>query len=403
MRSFSPGYRNQKTPTRRSRRILILFAVLVIAMTGVIFYLKSRPATVVSVENKPAETKNIPADKAEGNYLFNGTVVLARAVENQARGDYDQPFSGLYTFSPEKYDAWFSDFECPVTNQNIPYRQQVENTMFNCRPEFLPSYRKYFEFANIAGNHTLDLGQDGYKQTVKNLENAGIVPLGNYSPRVKEDICEVVPLKIRLKKAGRELKDKTTLPVAICAFHYFSFDPEPGEIETIKAYSEKMPVFALQQIGTEYVASAGPDQVDVARRLIDNGADFVIGNSPHWVQNSEVYKGKLIAYSTGNFIFDQLDSETNRGVSIAVNMSVDYDDNLAKWLALSEKCRPRYDSCLEEAKKQNLQKVSAKYKFEAIGNTNGYRQITKKADPTTQAAILKRLNWDATLRALGQR
>ena len=79
----------------------------------------------------------------------------------------------------------------------------------------------------------------------------------------------------------------------------------------MKKYADIMPVVGLMQVGQEYVAKAGSDQEFVGRSIIDGGAEFVIGNSPHWVQNSDVYKNKLIFYSTGNFIFDQLDKETN--------------------------------------------------------------------------------------------
>ncbi len=384
---------------RRGNKLIFILLIAVIAFGGYLLLNKDKneptPASSIPTQTAPSNTP----DEISGNYLFNGTVVLARSVAKQAGSDYSQPFRGLDTFSPEKYDAWMADFECPSTLEDISYEQQVANTMFNCRPEFLPAYRKYFQFANIAGNHTQDLGVDGYKETVKHLIDADIIPIGNYTPRAKEDICEVIALPVRLK--GGE-QNTAELPVAFCAFHYFAFEPEPGEIETIQKYAAKMPVFAFMHIGTEYVATAGDNQVDVAHRLIDNGADFVIGNSPHWVQNSEVYRGKLIVYSTGNFIFDQIDPETQRGVSIAVNMSAKYDDNLAKWLALAGKCRPRHDNCLELATSQNLQKIPAAYKFDAIGNTNGHLKVTQKAPPSVQAAIEQRLNWSQTLRELGQ-
>ena len=59
-----------------------------------------------------------------------------------------------------------------------------------------------------------------------------------------------------------------------------------------------------------------PDNpVELGHLMIDSGADFVIGNHPHWVQGVEIYKGKLITYAHGNFIFDQTWSEeTQEGV-----------------------------------------------------------------------------------------
>ena len=54
------------------------------------------------------------------------------------------------------------------------------------------------------------------------------------------------------------------------------------------------------------------DPVTIGHDAIDWGADIVIGNHPHWYQGVEVYKGKLITYAHGNFVFDQMWSEDTR-------------------------------------------------------------------------------------------
>jgi len=69
--------------------------------------------------------------------------------------------------------------------------------------------------------------------------------------------------------------------------------------------------------GQEYVSKPNADQIRVAHALIDAGADMVIATHPHWVQGAEVYKGHLIAYSLGNFVFDQTWSvETQEGAAL---------------------------------------------------------------------------------------
>jgi poly-gamma-glutamate synthesis protein (capsule biosynthesis protein) len=44
----------------------------------------------------------------------------------------------------------------------------------------------------------------------------------------------------------------------------------------------------------------------IGHLAVDDGADLVIGNHPHAVQGVEIYKGRLIAYAHGNFVFDQM-------------------------------------------------------------------------------------------------
>jgi len=57
--------------------------------------------------------------------------------------------------------------------------------------------------------------------------------------------------------------------------------------------------------GTEYETAHNPEQERIYHAAIDAGADMVVGHHPHVVQDIEQYKGKWIAYSLGNFIFDQ--------------------------------------------------------------------------------------------------
>ncbi len=337
----------------------------------------------------------------EGRYLFNGTIVLARAVEKSAAGNYDQPFSQLSTFQPENYDAWLADLECPVTAENVSYEQQVANLVFNCRKDWLPSFAKHFKFVNLANNHTSDMGAGGFLETQKNLDEAGVQIVGNYDPANAKDACEVMALPVRVVDKEGKITKKD-LPTAFCAFHYFFRKPNPGEMDIVKHYSDIMPTFGLMHVGVEYLPTAGAEQQNVAHSLIDLGSDFVIGNSPHWVQNSEVYKGKPIFYSTGNFIFDQIDYETQRGLSIDVGIKSEYDENLAKWLELGAQCKKRGDSCLELAKQQGLTKPKLKFTYEPVGSLGGNRRVTAKADATLQAAIEDRLGWATTRQQLGQ-
>jgi poly-gamma-glutamate synthesis protein (capsule biosynthesis protein) len=67
--------------------------------------------------------------------------------------------------------------------------------------------------------------------------------------------------------------------------------------------------------GEEYTSQPTDRQKQLAYFAIDNGADLIIGNHPHWIQPLEIYKNKLILYALGNFIFDQMWSEeTKEGI-----------------------------------------------------------------------------------------
>jgi poly-gamma-glutamate synthesis protein (capsule biosynthesis protein) len=286
----------------------------------------------------------------------------------------------------------------------VPYQEQIDRLRFNCRPEFLPGLTKYFSIFDLANNHTGDQdGQVGVASTRKYLQEAGVQYFGNYDPTILNDICEVISLPVRLQKVN-STEEKASLPIAFCGWHYFNYNrgPTEAELAVAKKYSEIMPVFAFAEIGNEYQASASASQRTIARQIIDTGAEFVFANNPHWVQDSEVYNGKLIVYSLGNFIFDQIDGETQRGVSIDATITVPYDDNVAKWITLGPNCASFQDTCLDQATKRGLKKVDIKLVYTPIANENGAQKITRKASAQIQKAVEERLNWAAVSKQLGQ-
>src|SRR5262249_302529 len=116
--SSSHGHRSK----RRLITLLSLTLLLVAGGAAAFVYLRRQPVvrpetptTIVKQPGKP-DVKTV-----NGRYLLNGTVTWARAVEQSAHGDYAQPFSQLYTLQRDTYDAWSTDFECPITNNVVPY------------------------------------------------------------------------------------------------------------------------------------------------------------------------------------------------------------------------------------------------------------------------------------------
>lgn len=408
MRNWEPSYHSNQN----NRRKLVkygLIAAAVITVFLIAFYVLAKDDDTASERSvkEPEQAQPDEYSRVKGKYIFSGTIVLGRAVEKaalNADGTYDnaQPFSGLSQLNYNQYDAGVIDLECPSTGRRVSYEESVANLVFDCHPDWFSELGKYYQIMNIAGNHTYDAGADGFQKTVANIQDSGLQAVGHYSPREKDDICEVVALPARLQKTdGGE--EEGTLPMAFCSYHYqFEFQPQPGELETIKEYSKIMPVVGLMHAGAEYQPKASIQQQQYAKRMIDNGAEFVIGNGAHWVQDTEVYKDKLIVYSTGNFIFDQIEYETRLGLSIAASMTADYDKNIAGWLKLGKNCAARDDKCFETAKNKGLKRYSPKFEFDAVSTFGGYQRVTEKASPEQEQDILERANWKETLEELGQ-
>jgi poly-gamma-glutamate synthesis protein (capsule biosynthesis protein) len=186
------------------------------------------------------------------------------------------------------------------------------------------------------------------------------------------------------------------------AYHGFIRRPPPEAIAVMQRYSRIMPVVAMPHAGKEYVAAPDQLKTELYRSMIDSGADVVIGDHPHWVQTTESYKGRLIVYSMGNFIFDQqLRPEMTRSAGIQVLLSVDGAEKklLTGWTELAKTCTTYHDDCLIRAEQQKLTKLPYTMKYGVVG-TDDYGKIVKPASPEVQAGILERLNWSQTMTQL---
>lgn len=311
------------------------------------------------------------------------------------------PFSRLNEFHRDQYDAWIAGLECPTVAGFSQTSAQEDATLsFNCSPSYLPEAAKWFTAFTLANNHTDNQGPEGFTETRQHLKENGIQYFGNYDPAVTQDACEVLAIPATVTYDDGSTK-KQPLPLAFCAYHGVFKIPSTESIAQISKYAAHFPVVVMPHMGKEYVAS--PDQLkqSLYRAMIDQGADMVLGDHPHWVQTSEAYKGRPIIYSMGNFMFDQQDStEVTRSAAIDVTLKADDTDGmLARWLALGEDCRAFQDSCLEKAEQQNLKKLSSQYSIGIVG-TNDAGKITKPATDAQTNAILDRLQWSTTKKQL---
>ena len=349
-------------------------------------------APAVSVAPEPVD------ERISGRYLMVGTVVWDQGIESASQRadgsfDYGHPFAGLPTYQPETYDAWVADLECPISSDDVPSALGDVTFEFNCLPEFLPYAQEYFQFFNLANGHSANSGRPKLEATRRLLETTGIQHFGDPEPDRQELSCEVVALPVKLHDASGA-DQAAQLPAAFCAWHYFHRLPREGEIERLAEYGELMPVFAFLHMGAEYAPEADGYQQAMARRAIDAGADVVIANNPHWVQNAELYEGKLIVYSTGNFIFGQaFNEEVKRSANIIVEAGVAWDEALSGWLALGPECAAFGDDCLARAQAAGLAGFKFELDFDVVA---GYltRQQQAVADDAVQAAGRQRLGWD---------
>lgn len=157
--------------------------------------------------------------------------------------------------------------------------------------------------ANLANNHSTNYGLQGLKETATTLTNNRIKPFGldqeiGYIDVKGKKIALVGFVELGNKWAG--INNATNENVASLVS---------------KAHRTADVVIVAFHWGVEYTRKPTENQVELAHIAIDNGADIVLGNHPHWIQVNEIYKDKFITYAQGNTIFDQdWSQETKEGV-----------------------------------------------------------------------------------------
>ena len=142
------------------------------------------------------------------------------------------------------------------------------------------------EAANVANNHSHDYGEKSFQDTVNILETNGIQTFGY-------DNVAIMEIKgIRVGMFGiYELDD-----------HLERIPQVKKDIAKLKEQQADI-IVAVFHWSNELVTVPDENQVTLAHLAIDEGADVVVGHHPHVVQGIEKYKGKIIAYSLGNFCF----------------------------------------------------------------------------------------------------
>lgn len=160
-----------------------------------------------------------------------------------------------------------------------------------------------FDVLSVCTNHTMQHGQPALDQTLASLRSRGIAPIGAVSPSLG------VSNKVVLQRGG--------LRIAFAAYNfrpqqYFvappawpapSFDLISNHVATLRTRADV--VIVTLHWGDEFMDHPAPAQIALAHRLVDAGVDAIIGHHTHTLQGVERYRGAVIAYSLGNFVYDQ--------------------------------------------------------------------------------------------------
>ena len=216
------------------------------------------------------------------------------------------------------------NLECPATKIEAPVFKRF---IFRGEPEWLQTLHRHgFTHLNLANNHSIDQGREGLMDTHRNIQRAGMVPIGagaTMNEAVQPVLLADSPRRVYLVPSLRlALENYAYLPDQPCV----SQEPMDSLLERVRmlkrADSTAIVIVSLHW-GGEHTLQPVPRQRVEAHQLIIAGADVIVCHHTHTLQTIEEFRGKKIYYSIGNFIFDQAKPLNSRACMVRLNIKRD--------------------------------------------------------------------------------
>lgn len=276
----------------------------------------SASSSVSTVFNQYKKTKVITPD--EYTVVLVGDMMLDRGVKARVGsvmgGDYNKIFDNIRSVLSGA-DVTFGNLEGSISNVGADTGKPYS---FRFEPEVASAVANAgFDVVSLANNHIFDWGHDSLCATLTNLTAVNVFGVGAGCNKERADQSYV-----------KTFPDGTKIAfLAFTEFYKggFARDETPGlahyDIDNMKQRITDMKekgvdiIFVSFHWGIEYDTRSSKAQQDLAKTLIDSGADVIVGHHPHVAQEVEKYKDSWIIYSLGNFVFDQkFSEETMKGL-----------------------------------------------------------------------------------------
>ena len=291
------------------KTMFIVLNLILALILGIFYYLYNNEYSNDKVLNTKTEK--------EINLTFTGDVILARSVNflTVKNNDFTWAFKNI-AGELKNSDITIINLEspliknCPLSNEGFKFcgdEKNVEGLVY-----------AGIDVVGVSNNHMSNYGDDAVKETISNLEKNNILVSGANTRKI----------------AYKEVNGTKFAFLSLNTIGFVENSLVWGSEENLKKLiteAKKNADVVIVQLhwGVEYVEDPSDTQTKLGRLAIDSGADMVVGNHPHWIQNYEVYKGKYILYALGNFIFDQEWSQkTKEGVIAKVKVKENKISNL---------------------------------------------------------------------------
>jgi poly-gamma-glutamate synthesis protein (capsule biosynthesis protein) len=253
--------------------------------------------------------------------------MLGRTVGQQVLAKGPQVvFAGVQS-ALDSADVLVGNLECAITDQSLPVQKSFA---LKAPPQSAQALALAgFDVLNQANNHAMDFGPAGLADTQSTLKQYGIATVGTGVDATAAHAPVIITrnglrmaflgyVDVPPEKSGFDPRSWTataTSPGVAWG------DPEQIRADVQAAKLQADVVIVLLHSGieiTDVINNISANQRLDAQTAIDAGAALVIGSHPHVLQQIERYHGGLIAYSLGNFVFDQYAGVANASIILRV-------------------------------------------------------------------------------------
>ncbi len=250
----------------------------------------------------PARAQDGAGHRTTVTLLAVGDICLAGGVERAAgRSPRTYPFTAMRQ-TLRSADIAFGNLECALSTRG---RRVPKKYNFRGSPWWAKRLAEAgFDVVSLANNHSMDYGRTALRDTVNCLREAGVQPIGGGL-----DLVDAHALRV-LERRGLKVGFLAYLGMFPPLLPVSSSEPSvamgyPAQVRReVSAAQKRVDVLVVSlHAGVEMAPRPSARQREIAHAAVDAGADLVVGHHPHVVQPVEIYRGKPICYSLGNFVF----------------------------------------------------------------------------------------------------
>ena len=196
---------------------------------------------------------------------------------------------------------------------------------FRAHPRTLVPLKQHRDAVTLANNHSGDFGPSAFGEMLSLLEQHGIGYVGGGATLAQAHrplVIERHGLRIALLGYNEFLPRSSEADYDQPGVAWSEDEQVQYDITAARDHDHADRVIPVMHWGWEHETTASPRQRQLARLMIDAGADAVVGGHPHVIQDTEQYRDRPIIYSLGNFIFNGF-SETINNTGWLLRLEVD--------------------------------------------------------------------------------